>query len=99
MHNPRSVDRALVLARGLEMEIYGKVVDRERNRPFTSSGCNNKGGAHLTAFIRPKVEKKSRDVAQTLIVCHKKPTWGSLHVADKPTQVQHLMCNRHQRRT
>lgn len=39
IHAPRTVDRAMMLARGLEKELYRTAVDRGRYRTMSGLGC------------------------------------------------------------
>lgn len=47
VHSPRSVDQAIMLARGLELELYGMVVDRGRAKSSLGLGWEQKGGTNL----------------------------------------------------
>ncbi|XP_073121973.1 uncharacterized protein [Henckelia pumila] len=42
IHNPRTVDRAMMLARGLEVELFGKVLDRGKSRNGLSMGSEQR---------------------------------------------------------
>ncbi|XP_075515463.1 uncharacterized protein LOC142550108 [Primulina tabacum] len=47
VHNPRTVDRAMLLARGLEVELFGKVMDRGRSRSELGQGLEQRGPMNM----------------------------------------------------
>ncbi|XP_073035244.1 uncharacterized protein [Primulina eburnea] len=47
VHAPRSVDRAMMLARGLEEELYGTAVDRGRNKVGSGLGYAQKSVSNM----------------------------------------------------
>ncbi|XP_073144642.1 uncharacterized protein [Henckelia pumila] len=53
VHNPRTVDRAMMLARGLEMELYGAVLDRGKHGSGFGVGPERRSFQDWVGLLRP----------------------------------------------